>query len=173
MKIILFALLLLTNATAYAATQLIYRNSNYALLRSDRAGKSDQCFIVSAKSPIKDGHTYLVVFPGSILLFAVEGTDYFQSAKTATLKVGDNKGIEIPMMGIFSAIVPLLDMMSGKHEKVTIDVEFDNRTDTHTFNTGGFSHAAIQQLACIADIAPLLSRKIHEVTIDPTLDEKP
>lgn len=171
MKALLLILLFIWTDITYAASQLIYKNQQWEVIKSSRKGLSDQCYIISRKSPIigtETGYTYLVIFHKDVLLFLVEKADeYFKTIIKATMRVGNAAETEIVTGAIMSAIMIANDMRTGKHDIATVELEFENgKKDIHTFYVHGFYHAYMQQLVCIAGEKQLKDTKVHFITID-------
>jgi len=76
-KIIALTVLLLTNISAHAQSQLLYKNSNWDVVQTQRVGFSDNCFISSRPRPAvsekhPDGQMYLVLFHKDRIMFTGE-----------------------------------------------------------------------------------------------------
>ncbi len=160
MKRIMLAVVLLSNAVAYAGEPYVktfYKNKNWTVMQVGITGEFKQCALKSsphyfdkARDP-KYGTTYLdISYPSNNVTFSGENIlMYFIISKRTTLQVDDKTSVgitpEVPMPG--KSIVD--NMLNSKAKVVKIEVAFGSGDpDTHTFPVSGFAEAYKKLPAC-------------------------
>lgn len=146
---------------AHSASQLVYSNSNFAVVHTEREGFTDRCHMTTRGSPAGDGNVYMVFFPNNIgLLVGDNVVNHLDGADKVTLRVG-TETMEIPL-GIFSAIMLVNDLLTGKHPEIVVTVHDKNRT-VHVFPANGFAHAYNRMTGCMNEAG---KSKVQVVTME-------
>jgi len=128
-KIIALTVLLLTNISAHAQSQLLYKNGNWDVVQTQRVGFSDNCFISSRPRPAvsekhPDGQMYLVLFHKDRIMFTGEDIDgYFTDVKSVTMQAGNNAIVEIPSSTPVSSIMFVHELLRGGTDTIKIVVK--------------------------------------------------
>ncbi len=160
MKIIMLAVVLLSNAVAYAGEPYVktfYKNKNWTVMQVGITGEFKQCALRSSPHYLDKardsqyGTTYLgISYPSNNVTFSGENIGaYFRISKRAKLQVDDGTSVgitpETPMPG--KSIVD--NMLNSKGKAVRIEIDFGSGDPSiHTFPVSGFAEAYKRLPAC-------------------------
>lgn len=160
MKKIMLALVLLSNAAAYAGDPYIktfHKGKNWTVLQVGITGELKQCalrssphFLDKGKNP-QYGTTHLEIsYPSNNVTFSGENIGaYFRITKRVTLQVGEGKSFVITPETPMTEKSIVDNILSSKGSSIKINIDFGSGDPgVHTFSALGFAEAYKMLPAC-------------------------